>query len=183
MNKHFEPLQQAHVKPLLAFEVANRRYFESLIAARDEQFFGLAGVSEHIAQQLSLVEEQKAAAFVLFEGKHIIARANIKNIQTDGSQANGSQTNGAQTNGYGEIGYRVAESAAGKGIATICASHLVSTAKHMGLKQLSGFVIANNPASERVLLKNGFCLKAHLPNEFEHKGELLDGYEYTLDLS
>jgi ribosomal-protein-alanine N-acetyltransferase len=155
----FETLKESHAPKLLAFELESREHFESLIAPRDISFYSLLGVQKHIKE----LQHISGKYFVLIKNDAIIARANIKNIQS---------------NGNAEIGYRVGKHEAGKGIGTTCVKFLVSVAKELGLNFLSAFVICNNPASEKVLLNNGFHLDLCLPNGFEHNGKSFHGFKY-----
>lgn len=155
----FESLNESHAHKLLVFELESREHFESFIASRNDSFYSLTGVLDHIAE----LQHLSGKSFVVLEGGVIAARANIRNIQS---------------NGYGEIGYRVGKSAVGKGIGTACVKHLISVAKELDLNTLSAFVINNNPASEKVLLNNGFHLDLCIPNGFEHQGKSFHGFEY-----
>ena len=155
----FESLNESHASKLLAFELENRKHFESFIEPRSESFYSLSGVQKHIVDLQNLSGE----SFVLLENGVVLARANIKNIQSKGNA---------------EIGYRVGKSATGKGIGTACVKHIVSIAKELGLNCLSAFVINNNPASEKVLLNNGFHLDLCIPNGFKHLGKSFHGFKY-----
>lgn len=166
-NMHFEKLNEAHANSLLAFELENRDFFEDLISPRDTNFFSESGISEHINDLLDEDYQHKACSFVLTENKSIIARANIKNIKADGSA---------------EIGYRVAKVASGKGVGSFCVQHLVSFCQSLKLEKINALVMNNNPASERVLLKNKFELFLCLPNEYIHKGLPMHGLKYVRTL-
>lgn len=155
----FESLNESHTRKLLAFELESKEHFESFIAPRSSCFYSLIGVQKHIAK----LQHHSGKSFVLLENGIIVARANIKSIQP---------------NGNAEIGYRVSKYAAGKGIGTICVKHLVSVARDHNIKFLYAFVINNNPASEQVLLNNGFHLNLCIPNGFEHHGKSLHGFKY-----
>ncbi|MEM0909722.1 MAG: GNAT family protein [Pseudomonadota bacterium] len=159
---HFELLNDSHALMLLDFEVQNRRYFDDLIVPRDASFYSHAGVQDHIS---SLRNQQNGASYVLIKDLTIIARANIKNIHHKE---------------IGEIGYRVDQHSTGNGIGTLCVEYLIQQAKSLGLRQLVAHVMDNNPASENVLLTNGFKLTLCLPNAFEHQGRCLHGYKYQI---
>ncbi|WP_284218622.1 GNAT family N-acetyltransferase [Agaribacter marinus] len=164
----FESLNETHTDKLLAFELENREYFESFIASREETFYSLTGVSNHIQELQDLQQKSEAMSFVLMQEGCVIARANIKNIQLNGSA---------------EIGYRVGIGASNRGIGSLCVNHLVCISENLNLKHLSAFVIDNNPASKKVLLKNGFHLDLCIPNSFEHQGQFYHGFEYLHILS
>lgn len=164
----FESLNKSHADQLLAFELENREFFESVIAPREEVFYSPAYVLAHIENLLNLNRQSLNYPYVLVQNGSIIARANIKEMQSGG---------------VAEIGYRVGKIHAGKGIGSLCVAHLVNTGINLGLKQLSAFVINNNPASEKVLLKNGFRLDLCLPNRFVHQGRLCHGFNYRRELA
>ncbi len=164
----FESLNKSHAYQILAFELENREFFESVIAPREEIFYSLAGVLEHIENLLTLNSQSFIYPYVLVQNGSIIARANIKEMQSGG---------------VAEIGYRVGKTHAGKGVGSLCVAHLVNTGINLGLKQLSAFVINNNPASEKVLLKNGFRLNLCIPNGFVHQGRLFHGFNYRRELA
>ena len=70
-------------------------------------------------------------SYVLVQNNCIIARANIKEVHP---------------NGTAEIGYRVGRNVTGKGIGSLCVTHLVNTGINLVLNQLSAVVLNNNPA-------------------------------------
>lgn len=164
----FESLNKSHADQLLTFELENRAFFESVIAPREDGFYSVAGVLNHIDHLLTLHRRSLTYPYVLVQHGIIIARANIKELQSDG---------------IAEIGYRVGKTVAGKGVGSLCVAHLVNTGKMLGLKQLCAFVMNNNPASEKVWLKNGFMLTLCVPNGFIHQGKLCHGFKYHRDLA
>jgi len=129
---------------LLEFELENRLWFEQFITPRDDQFFTVAAVQDHIrAYILAKLQNRFHGCVVVDDANKIIARANLREINLKRSTA--------------EIGYRVAEAHAGKGVASFATRHLMALAyDEWKLKQLRGFVSINNVASARVLEKNGF---------------------------
>lgn len=164
----FEALNKSHAKQLLKFELENQAFFETVIAARGADFYTHTGISQHIDSMTIQHSNGIAFPFVLLENESIIARANIKNIQPGG---------------IGEIGYRVSRNETGRGVGSVCVKHLICAAKTSHLAQLLAVVINNNPASEKVLMKNGFQLNVCLPNRFIHQGSLYHGFEYIRDLA
>jgi ribosomal-protein-alanine N-acetyltransferase len=137
-------LQMDDVHRLYRFERDNRLWFERHIASRGDAFYSLDGVREHIRQFL---EEHRSGrlhpCLLLGEGGSVLGRANLKNID--------------QANGTAEVGYRIAESQVGKGLATGAVVHLIDLAhSSWQLKQLVAYVADKNIASARVLEKCGF---------------------------
>lgn len=136
----FEPLTTEHVAALLDFELTNKAWFESVIAPRNDDFYSLQGVNKHIAETLEQVSKNTFFSGVMTDNGVIIARANLKDISTD----------------LAYVGYRVGKDALSKGIATKCLVELINKAKKMGVRTLKAQVLTNNPASARVLEKQGF---------------------------
>ena len=72
-----------------------------------------------------------------------------------------------------EVGYRIAERYTGKGIASNCLRELIFEARaRFGLQSLYANVLDNNPASKRVLEKQGFRSVGYEPEFFEIDGIL-----------
>jgi len=80
----------------------------------------------------------------------------------------------------GEIGYWLGEKSHNKGIATGVVAKLVKMAfNEHGLLRIYAEVFGNNPASGRVLEKNGFELEARLKNAVVKNSEILDMHIYS----
>ncbi len=129
---------------LLRFELENRAWFEQQIAPRPEYFFSLVAVEDHIRSFINARAQGRFHACVLTdETGQIIGRANLRDID--------------KKHGTAEVGYRIAESHAGQGLASSATRHLLKLAyTDWQLQQVSGFVSIANPASARVLVKNAF---------------------------
>ncbi len=161
---HFEQLNENHVERLLAFERENKVFFDHVITARTATFFSVDGVANHINDLLTLQQQTSAYSFVLMANDAIIGRANIKNVLHNTSA---------------EIGYRVAQQFTGRGIGSLCVQHLISVSATLNLTKLHAYVMANNPASERILVKNSFSQTLCFPKHYLHQGQLLHGFQYT----
>ena len=125
---------------VLAFELANRAYFAAMIFDRGDEFF------DQFADRYSaLLAEQDAgicAFYVLVAGDgSVLGRFNL--IFTG--------------DGTAELGYRVAQHVAGRGVATATVRELcrLAAARH-GLRTLRAAASRENVASQRVLAKAGF---------------------------
>ncbi|AOE60278.1 GNAT family N-acetyltransferase [Pseudomonas corrugata] len=137
-------LQRSDTEALLAFELANRAWFEQHIDARDAAFYSVQGVCDHIAAYLSDFAAGTWHPFVIEEadGK-IIGRANLKAIDESARSA--------------EVGYRIAQGACGRGMATLAVRHLIQVARsHWRLQQLVANVYVGNIGSTKVLERCGF---------------------------
>jgi ribosomal-protein-alanine N-acetyltransferase len=133
-------LRADHAPAVLAFELANRAYFATFISDRGDDFF------DHFAERHSaFLAEQEAGicAFYLLVGEDgsVLGRFNLFNI-ADGSA---------------ELGYRVAQHVAGRGVATATVRELceVAATRH-GLRTLKAVTTRENAASQKVLAKAGF---------------------------
>ncbi len=133
-------LRADHAPAVLAFELANRAYFAASISDRGDEFFS------HFAERHdALLAEQDAgsSAFHLLIGEDgsVLGRFNLVDIG----------------NGTAELGYRVAEHAAGRGVATVTVRELCRlAAAQYGLRSLRARVTPDNVASQKVLTKAGF---------------------------
>jgi [ribosomal protein S5]-alanine N-acetyltransferase len=133
-------LRADHAPAVLAFELANRAYFTTFISDRGDEFF------DRFAERHSaLLAEQEAgtgAFYVLVaEDGSVLGRFNLL-LAGDGTA---------------ELGYRVAQQVAGRGVATATVRELcgLAAARH-GLRTLRAATSQQNVASQRVLIKAGF---------------------------
>jgi [ribosomal protein S5]-alanine N-acetyltransferase len=133
-------LHPGHAQAVLAFELANRSYFAAFISDRGDEFF-----DQFTAQHSALLAEQEAgvgAYYVLVaEDGSVLGRFNLV-LAGDGTA---------------ELGYRVAQHVAGRGLATATVRELcrLAAARH-GLHTLRAATSRENTASQKVLTKAGF---------------------------
>ena len=129
-----------HGPAVLAFELANRAYFAESISDRGDAFY------DSYAERLeSMLAEQAAGANAFYvyadEGGAILGRFNLYDIK----------------DGAAKLGYRVAQHAAGRGVATAAARGLCGlAATRYGLRALMAATSRENVASHKVLTKIGF---------------------------
>ena len=133
-------LTAAHAPAVLAFEQANRAYFAGFISDRGDAYF------DEFAERFDgLLAEQEAgicAFYVLVdEDGAVLGRFNILDME----------------DGKAELGYRVAQRVAGRGVATSTVKQLCRmAAEELGLRTLRAATSTQNVASARVLVKAGF---------------------------
>ncbi|MBP5979208.1 MAG: GNAT family N-acetyltransferase [Halomonas sp.] len=128
---------------LLAFETAERAWFEQHIEARREQFYTPHGVSQHIVECLALNAQGRMSPQLIRHKGIIIGRANLRDIDQ----------------GRAQVGYRIAENACGQGIAQKALHHLMKEARCIyGLDTLQATVSIENTASQHVLEKAKFTV-------------------------
>lgn len=133
-------LRADHAPAVLAFELANRAYFAAFISDRGDDFFG-----QFTERHRALLAEQEAgtrACYVLIaDDGSVLGRFNL--VFTE--------------DGTAELGYRVAQHVAGRGVATETVRELcrLAAAAH-GLRTLRAATARDNAASQKVLTKAGF---------------------------
>lgn len=137
---HLELVRADHAEALLAFERENREYFAAVIPDRGDQYF-----AEFAARHAQLLEWQAAGTdyfhVLATDTGGIVGRVNLVEVK-DASA---------------ELGYRIAEAAAGQGLATAAVAEIRKlAATTYGLTSLRAKVTLDNPASHRVLERNGF---------------------------
>ena len=140
MVPELQRLHADHAAAVLAFELANRSYFAGFISDRGDDFFG-----QFADWHGALLAEQEAgigAYYVLVaEDGSVLGRFNLYRFQ----------------DGTAELGYRVAQHVAGRGVATATVLELcrLAAARH-GLRTLRAATSHQNAASQKVLARAGF---------------------------
>ena len=133
-------LRAEHAPAVLDFELANRAYFATFISDRGDEFF------DHFTERYSaLLAEQEAGTCVFHvlvgEDGTVLGRFNLYRLE----------------DGTAELGYRVAQHVAGRGVATATVQELCRlAAAQYGLRTLRAETSHDNVASQKVLAKAGF---------------------------
>ncbi|MEU9253077.1 GNAT family N-acetyltransferase [Streptomyces sp. NPDC048270] len=133
-------LRDDHAPALLAFERENRAYFAASVPDRGDLYFVRFG-ERHAA----LLAEQAAGLHhfhvLVGEGGEVLGRFNLVDV-ADGSA---------------ELGYRMAERAAGRGLATAAVGEVCAlAAAEYGLTSLRAVTTLDNAGSRAVLERAGF---------------------------
>ena len=135
-----QQLRADHGPAVLAFELANRAYFVGFISDRGDEFY------DHFTDRHRALLAEQGAGFGAFyvlvaEDGSVLGRFNLYYLK----------------NGIAELGYRVAEHVAGRGVATAAVRELcgLAAARH-GLRTLRAATSHDNAASQKVLAKAGF---------------------------
>jgi ribosomal-protein-alanine N-acetyltransferase len=137
-----QPLRPSHVPALLAFERENRAYFAATIPDRGDDYF-----ARFDERHRALLAEQEAGAcrfhvLVGAEGE-VLGRINLVDVADGGA----------------ELGYRIAERAAGQGLATWAVRQVCRVAANdYGLTFLRAATTLDNAASQAVLARSGFTV-------------------------
>ncbi|HEV2639518.1 MAG TPA: GNAT family N-acetyltransferase [Actinocrinis sp.] len=135
-------LRLDHAPALLAFELANREYFARTISDRGDAYF-----AEFDSRHAEMLAEQAAGAgyfhvFVDGDGS-VLGRINLFDVA--GGSAN--------------LGYRIAEHAAGRGLATSGVRQVCALAAgQYGLISVRALTSVDNVGSRTVLARTGFQL-------------------------
>ncbi len=135
-----------HAPALLAFERENRAYFAASVPDRGDAFF-----AEFATRHAQLLERQTAGTdyfhLLVAEGGEVVGRVNLFEVADES----------------GELGYRIAQKVAGQGLATAAVRKMCElAATAYGLTKLRARVTLDNPASRKVLERNGFVASGSL---------------------
>jgi [ribosomal protein S5]-alanine N-acetyltransferase len=133
-------LRADHAPAVLAFELANRAYFAGFISDRGDEFF-----DQFAERHDALLAEQEAGGCIFHvlvgDDGSVLGRFNLVDIE----------------DGTAELGYRVAQHVAGRGVATATVRELCRlAAAQYGLRTLRAATSHQNVASQKVLTNAGF---------------------------
>ena len=154
-----ERLRLDHADAVLAFERENRAYFAASISDRGDQFF--ARFHEHLRD---LLAEQETGVchlhVVVGDDSDVLGRVNLFDV----------------AGGAAELGYRIAEKAAGRGLATAAVRQVCAmAAREYRLQTLWASAAAGNVGSRTVLSRVGFVQTGEeimLPGRSGHRYRL-----------
>ncbi|QPP05587.1 GNAT family N-acetyltransferase [Streptomyces bathyalis] len=135
-----ERLHADHGPAVLAFELENRAYFAASVSDRGDDFFDR--FADRYDARLAEQEAGICAFYVLVaEDGSVLGRFNLVDIE----------------DGAAQLGYRVAQLATGRGVATATVRELcrLAAGRH-GLHTLRAATSHGNAASRKVLTKAGF---------------------------
>jgi ribosomal-protein-alanine N-acetyltransferase len=135
-----------HAPALLVFERENRAYFAASIPDRGDEFF-----ADFDTRHAQLLAWQAAGMdyfhLLVTERGEVVGRVNLTKA----------------ADGAAELGYRIAQKAAGRGLATAAVREVRElAAAEYGLTRLRARVTMDNPASRKVLERNGFVAVGEL---------------------
>ncbi|MFD1936283.1 MULTISPECIES: GNAT family N-acetyltransferase [Nonomuraea] len=154
-------LRLGHGPALLTFEQENRAYFAASIPDRGDDYF-----AEFDARLTALVAEQAAGLHhfhvLVGDDGSVLGRVNLIDV-ADGSA---------------ELGYRIAKSASGQGLATSAVRQVCAlAATEYGLTTLRAETTLDNAASRTVLTRTGFVPTGEMTLDDR------PGIRYTRDLT
>lgn len=133
-------LDRRHQTALLRFETENRAWFARSVPDRGDAYF-----ADFAARHAALLEEQAAGVchfHVLVDPVGaVLARVNLVDVADGGA----------------ELGFRVAERVAGRGVATTAVRRVCVLARdEYGLRRLIADAARDNAGSRKVLRRTGF---------------------------
>ncbi|MEU7336863.1 GNAT family N-acetyltransferase [Streptomyces sp. NPDC007074] len=137
-----QPLRPDHTPALLAFERENRAYFAASVPDRGDDYF--ARFDERLR---ALLAEQAAGVcrfhVLVGDAGEVLGRVNLVDL----------------ADGAADLGYRIAERAAGRGLATRAVGEVCDlAARGYGLSVLRAATTLDNTASRAVLARSGFAV-------------------------
>lgn len=137
---HLTRLDAGHAPALLAFEQDNRAYFAASVPDRGDDYF-----DRFADRHRALLAEQAAGTchfhVILDDTGAVTGRVNLVDV-ADGSA---------------ELGFRIAEKAAGAGLATAAVHEICALARsRYGLTSLRAAAALDNTGSRTVLTRAGF---------------------------
>ncbi|WP_406059089.1 GNAT family N-acetyltransferase [Streptomyces sp. NBC_01077] len=135
-----ERLRSDHAPALLAFERENRGYFAASVPDRGDAYF-----TDFEERHQALLDEQETGEIhfhvLVGEDGEILGRFNLVDV----------------VDGAAELGYRVAEKATGRGVATAGVREVCRLAREeYGLSRLTAVTTLDNDGSRAVLGRVGF---------------------------
>ncbi|WP_406450486.1 GNAT family N-acetyltransferase [Streptomyces sp. NBC_00876] len=135
-------LRPDHAPALLAFERENRAFFAASVPDRGDDYF-----TDFAARHAALLAEQETGAchfhVLVAEDGEILGRFNVVNV-ADGSA---------------DLGFRLAEKATGRGLATEAVRQILKACERTyGLTTVRAAAALTNTASRAVLTRMGFVL-------------------------
>ncbi|WP_285599168.1 GNAT family protein [Kineosporia sp. NBRC 101731] len=137
-------VREEDAEPFARVVAENRDFLQPWEPIRGEEYFSVEGQRRMLDDALLLYSGGILLPCTIIEKGEVVGRININNIIRGALQS-------------GDIGYWVAESAGGRGVATAAVAGVVRIAfDTLGLHRLAASTLVNNVRSQRVLEKNGF---------------------------
>ena len=155
---------------VLAFETINRDWFEQWVPPRPREYFHHGNLLKINTALVAEAAQGTAYMHLIFDAdEQIIGRINLIDIHQTAPRT-------------GELGYRIAQSATGQGIAVHAVKTVLDMAEGYGLQRLHAESLESNPASIAVLMKCGFTPRSAPARKIIWKGEAVALSPYLKDL-
>jgi ribosomal-protein-alanine N-acetyltransferase len=135
-----QPLRADHAPALLAFELENRAYFAAWVPDRGDKYFANFA-DQHDRLLVAQTEGTDFFHVLVAPDGSIVGRVNLFEV----------------ADGCADLGFRIAERAAGQGLATAAVRQLFTlAAAEYGLSALRAQARVENVGSRTVLTRTGF---------------------------
>jgi ribosomal-protein-alanine N-acetyltransferase len=153
----------ADIHQLPDFELKNRRFFEQHINARLPEYYSVDGVAQAIESAMADAAHDKGYQFLLRSAAgELVGRVNLSAVKRQHFHS-------------AVLGYRIAESAGGKGYASDAVRQVIDSAfGELALLRIEADARVENVGSARVLVRNGFVQYGHSKRSFELAGVWYD---------
>ncbi len=157
------PPSLSDIDELLAFELKNRQFFEANINARPPSYYSAEGVAHAIETAVADAAHDRSYQYLVRAGGgEIVGRVNLNEVKRDHFHC-------------AVLGYRIAEAACGKGVASEAVRQVVDHSfGQLGLKRIEANARVENLGSVRVLTRNAFVQFGHSRRSFELGGTWYD---------
>jgi [ribosomal protein S5]-alanine N-acetyltransferase len=136
-------LQINDAEQLYQFEVTNRKFFESMVPSRGDDYYLYENYLSSLKALLVEQEEGLSYFYLITDQKGtILGRINLVDIN--------------KTTGEGHVGYRVGESFLKQGVATRALQLLIKEALELKVNKIYAKTTYHNIGSQKVLENSGF---------------------------
>ena len=137
-------LREEDAEPLARLLTANRDFLAPWEPVRDDGYFTAEGQRRVLEDALLLYSGGVLLPCAILADGDLVGRMNVANIVRGALES-------------GDVGYWVAESAGGRGVASAALAGVLRIAfSTLGLHRVGASTLLNNVRSQRVLEKNGF---------------------------
>jgi [ribosomal protein S5]-alanine N-acetyltransferase len=162
------PAHEADPAAVLRFELENREYFRSWVPDRGDAYYHLEAVAASLRDARRWWDGGSDRLHVVRDrDDRVVARVNLTDV--------------AECCGF--LGYRVAESHGGSGIATAAVTDLLASASRWGIRRVCAVTSTANIGSTRVLERSGFSLARTRRGGLELGDTTLDALDWEAWIS
>lgn len=168
MNLTLTPPQWDDMNEMLAFELANRAFFESWINARPDAYYSVDGVARAIETSLLEASEDRAYQYLVRENGLLVGRLNFTQVRRRYYHC-------------ASLGYRMGAEYTGRGVARqAVALGLHKAFQDHELLRIEATVRPENLGSVRVLERSGFTQYGHSRKSFLLHGQWFDMLHFEI---
>ena len=155
-------VHQDDIDELTGLLVRSREFLAPFEPRREDSYFTAAYQRKLISAKLAAHESGSEVPFIIIEDDKIVGQLTLDRIEFGPYKS-------------ADIGYWVAQSHGGRGIATRAVSKVLSYAwEELGLRRIQAATLPDNEPSMRVLVNNGFVECGNVKSYMEIAGERRD---------